>query len=494
MKLSELLRFDDIVIQCHDNPDADALASGYALLWYFNQHNKAARFIYRGRNEVTKSNLKIMITELSIPVSYEPDFTDRPQLLVTVDCQPGQRNVTDTPADTVATIDHHQVTSSLPELSEVRSGVGSCATVIWDMIRDEGLDPDSDKLIATALYYGLFTDTNRLSEISHPLDRDMAEQLTVNKAVIRAMCNSNISLEELTLSGKAIFENYYNESNKYLVIRAEKCDPNILGVISDFALEADAVDVCVAYYTGDEEIKFSVRSCTKEVHANELASYISEGVGGGGGHIYKAGGTIRPELIADGRAEGYIDRRLIDYYDKYMVMYAKDMTLDTSTFKKYEKIPQELGVVSLKKVFPIDTHVEIRTMEGDITVTVTDDLYLMVGLAGEIYPIAEKKLRSSYFALGRPYSRTFEYAPTIKDVQSDEKKSVIDYAEAVISIGSTRIYAKPLDRPIKLFTEWDDEKYYYGDVGDYITVREDDPHDIYVVNRTMFDRLYKECD
>ena len=193
-------------------------------------------------------------------------------------------------------------------------------------------------------------------------------------------------------------------------------------------------------------------------------------------------------------AEGYIDRRLIDYYDKYMVMYAKDMTLDTSTFKKYEKIPQELGVVSLKRVFPVDTHVEIRTMEGDITVTVTDDLYLMVGLAGEIYPIAEKKLRSSYFSLGRPYSRTFEYAPTIKNVQSDEKKAVIDYAEAVIGIGSTRIYAKPLDRPIKLFTEWDDEKYYYGDVGDYITVREDDSHDIYIVSKTMFDRLYKECD
>ena len=31
MKLSELLKYDDIVIQCHDNPDADALSSGYAL-------------------------------------------------------------------------------------------------------------------------------------------------------------------------------------------------------------------------------------------------------------------------------------------------------------------------------------------------------------------------------------------------------------------------------------------------------------------------------
>lgn len=31
MKLKELLHYDNIVIQCHDNPDADAIASGYGL-------------------------------------------------------------------------------------------------------------------------------------------------------------------------------------------------------------------------------------------------------------------------------------------------------------------------------------------------------------------------------------------------------------------------------------------------------------------------------
>lgn len=40
MRLSDLLSYDDIVIQCHDNPDADALASGAALHWYFTQKGK----------------------------------------------------------------------------------------------------------------------------------------------------------------------------------------------------------------------------------------------------------------------------------------------------------------------------------------------------------------------------------------------------------------------------------------------------------------------
>lgn len=35
MKLEELVKYNPITIQCHDNPDADAIAAGYALCRYF---------------------------------------------------------------------------------------------------------------------------------------------------------------------------------------------------------------------------------------------------------------------------------------------------------------------------------------------------------------------------------------------------------------------------------------------------------------------------
>ena len=47
MRLSELLAYNDIVIQCHDNPDADALASGYALKWYFEKCGKPTNVAFR---------------------------------------------------------------------------------------------------------------------------------------------------------------------------------------------------------------------------------------------------------------------------------------------------------------------------------------------------------------------------------------------------------------------------------------------------------------
>lgn len=42
MTLQELERFQLITIQCHDNPDADALASGYGLYCYFKEQGKTS--------------------------------------------------------------------------------------------------------------------------------------------------------------------------------------------------------------------------------------------------------------------------------------------------------------------------------------------------------------------------------------------------------------------------------------------------------------------
>ncbi|MCR4670134.1 MAG: DHH family phosphoesterase [Saccharofermentans sp.] len=491
MQLSDLLKFDDIVIQCHDNPDADALASGFALYTFFEKAGKKPQFIYRGVNQIVKSNLTIMVEDINIPISYEPDFGRKPELLITCDCQYGQKNVTLTPAENIAVIDHHQVTVELPELSDVRSSVGSCSTVVWDMLRAEGFNVTENKSLSTALYYGLYTDTNRLSELFHPLDRDMLDSLIVNKSLVTKMSNANISLEELEITGEAILNYEYHEERRYLILRSKPCDPNILGLISDFIIETAGVDICLAYYVSPSEIKLSVRSCTREIHANELAEFIADGIGGGGGHITKAGATIRPELLTED-ADTTINQRMINYYDKYEVLYADKITLDMEGMVLYEKMDQKLGAVKLSDVFPVGTQVEVRTMEGDATFTISDDQYLIIGIEGEIWPISAEKLSNSYNMTGFKYQGEFEYEPEIKDIASGEIKHVLPFAMTIISPpGSARIYAKPLDHAIKLFTIWNDEKYYSGNIGDFIAVREDDPHDIYIVNGRLFDKLYK---
>ena len=70
MKLTDLHKFNQIVIQLHDNPDADAVGSGYALFRYFKSLGKDVKMIYGGRNVISKSNMKLMLSELEIPLEY----------------------------------------------------------------------------------------------------------------------------------------------------------------------------------------------------------------------------------------------------------------------------------------------------------------------------------------------------------------------------------------------------------------------------------------
>ena len=152
MMLDELMEYDRVTIQCHDNPDADALASGFGVYEYLRINGKNPRFVYGGRNIIHKSNLVLMIDSLGIPIEHV-DFLDNPQLLVTVDCQYGGGNVTLFKAQNIAVIDHHRVSVELPPMNRVMSYMGSCSTIVWDMLREE--DVEIKRKLATALYYGL---------------------------------------------------------------------------------------------------------------------------------------------------------------------------------------------------------------------------------------------------------------------------------------------------------------------------------------------------
>lgn len=110
MRLEELLTYDPIMVQCHDNPDADAIAAGYGLCRYFESRGRRAYLIYGGRNKIQKPNLLLMLKHLDISITHIEDAAayiqelpggKLPGLLVTVDCQYGAGNVIKLPAEQV---------------------------------------------------------------------------------------------------------------------------------------------------------------------------------------------------------------------------------------------------------------------------------------------------------------------------------------------------------------------------------------------------------
>ena len=500
MTLKELEGYNPITIQCHDNPDADALASGYAMYKYFSSKGKDVRFVYSGRFPISKSNLLLMVDRLNIPVTYVKDSDEETEgLLLTVDCQYGCSNISGLKAKTIAVIDHHQPEIMENELCVIRPDLGSCSTLCWKMMKDEGFDFEADSSLGTALYYGLYTDTQSFTEIHNPLDMDLRDNIICNKSYINLFRNSNISRDELEIAGIALIRNIYNDKNRFSLVKSGPCDPNILGLISDFLLQVDGVDVCVVYNELTDGFKISVRSCVKEVKANELAEYLCRNVGSGGGHTDKAGGFIKRSLCEKEypgvHSESFFGDRLNSYFDETEILNTAEAALSNEGMELYSKKAINIGYVRGMDVFPVGTMINVRTMEGDVELKITEDLFIMIGVKGEVYPTTESKFAKSYTAIDKPYDSTLSpvenlYIPKITNRATGEVKQIDDLARQCISSGGTQVYAKELDHYVKIFTRWDEESYMLGKPGDYIAVRTDDDHDYYVIEKDIMSITY----
>lgn len=498
MKLNTLDQYNSIVIQMHDNPDADAVGSGYAMYRYFLEKGKSVRLVYGGPVKMTKSNMTLLIRELEIPAEYLRDLASPLgdfELLLTVDCQYGEGNVEHIAAGTVAMIDHHNTGRVSDTMTEIRSHIVSCAAIVYDMLRGAGYDVNKDKGIATALYYGLYMDSNEFSEVRHPLERDMLDFLEVDKALFNRLTHANFTLEEFETAGMAMLRYNYNENKRFAIIKSKPCDPNILGLVGDLVLQVDSIDVCIIFNELPEGYKLSVRSCIPDVTANDMAEYLTENIGNGGGHLCKAGGFISRKKYAEVYGEmgidSYIFSRTEKYYDSYDVVYAKDGISDTEGFALYRKVPYTYGYVRTTDFLAPEEECRIRTLEGDVFIRASEDVYVMIGYYGDIYPIRREKFEKKYEALDAPYRKQFEYAPTVRGMSRNEAYELLPYARQCVRRAEAAIYARELKIPTKVFSKWDYEKYMYGNAGDYLCFTMDDNTDVYTVKREVFEETYR---
>ena len=132
--------------------------------------------------------------------------------------------------------------------------------------------------------------------------------------------------------------------------------------------------------------------------------------------------------------------------------------------------------------------------------TVEPDLMIMIGIKGEVYPNRREKFEKSYVVTDEAYCKdqlhthsNTVYEPTIHNRENGEVLQLTDYAKICIASGGTHIHARELTGRVKVFTAWDKEKYMLGRAGDYLAVRCDDLHDIYVVERDIFYKTYDEA-
>ncbi|MDR0516888.1 MAG: DHH family phosphoesterase [Fibromonadaceae bacterium] len=482
MKLSELAKHKNIVLQSHNIPDADSVSSAFVLQAYFEMQGCKAKIVYGGPAKITKPSLLMFIESFGIEIEKVSEIPANTNLLITVDCQYGAGNAQKFPCEKFAVIDHHRIEIPECELCEINPQLGSCATLVHSMLlKENGLENFlANEKIRTSLYYGLYTDTNGLSELRHPLDRDLAD-IAFDKALIKKLKNATITMPELSIVSGALKESEIIENIG--LFKAQPCDPNILGFSSDIAMQVDSLDACVLFSLVNGGIKLSVRSCCREIMANELAAFLCENYGSGGGNLEKAGGFLK-------NSEEYLAARLKEYITAFDKIYAGKTPVDFASMKRYRKLPVEIGFAKSTDLFKDGTRLTVRTMEGDIDLTAGENIYIMIGIEGEIYPILRDKFEKNYKVLDKKYEPVSEYPPTVIDRYSGEKHSILNCAKACLPTSEKIIKAKQIEKRTKVFTYWDLEKYFSGIPGDFLAANENDLQDCYIVNERIFYKTY----
>lgn len=329
----------------------------------------------------------------------------------------------------------------------------------------------------------------------------MRDEVVHNQSIITLLRNSNLSLDELQIAGIALIRYMFNDDYNYAIVKAEPCDANLLGLISDLLIQVDRVHTCIVYNKIGNGFKYSVRSCIKEVRASELAAYLAQGIGSGGGHTDKAGGYISEAKYAEAcptlHTEAYFSTRMNAYFDNSEVIYAGSHEIDISEMEKYEKKKIPFGYVRAAEMLPVGTPITIRTSDGDRDMRIEPDTYIMIGIKGAIYPTTREKFERGHKEVDGAYGREEyliepEYVPTVRNRKDGTIVRLSDYAHVCIASGQVHIYAKELTKIVKVFATWDEEHYMLGRPGDFLAVRSDNLHDIYIVERDIFYQTYEK--
>jgi Exopolyphosphatase-related proteins len=280
-----------LAIIVHDNPDPDALASALALKYIGNGVNVESDILY-GRgigHQENRSFVNLLDIELK---KIEDTDLNRYNKYAFIDTVPDANNSASVTPNII--IDHHEVTESIPDADFVLidANCGSTAAIMTKFIRE--LNVDIPKEIASALLYGIRSDTQDFTRNTSPADLTAAAYLYphVNYELLKQITSSVISVGTLNVLGDAIKNRKMRGS--YLLSNVGFIrDSDTLSQAADYLLRLEGVTTAVVYgIIEDSGIYISARTKDIRVSMGEVLKEAFKDVGSAGGHNGMAAAQI----------------------------------------------------------------------------------------------------------------------------------------------------------------------------------------------------------
>ncbi len=285
-----------VLILTHDNPDPDALASGKAFATLLKSAwNIPSRLLYSGL--VLRAENRAMLNLLTAEWEHSDILADLDQYssVALIDSQPGAGNnrlPTSTTAQIV--IDHHlPVRTALEKVLyvDVQPEIGASVTLLYQYLEAAGVEPDSD--LATAMFYGLKTDTRSLSRGTSPAD------IAVYLRLLEQIDHSKlIQIEQAGLS-KAYFQAFsqglhaaqvYDQS--IVANLGTMHRPDLAAEMADLLVRLDSARAVLCLGIHDQTLHLSIRTEAMGQDAGLLVQQVIVSPGKAGGHGTMAGGQV----------------------------------------------------------------------------------------------------------------------------------------------------------------------------------------------------------
>ncbi|MCA1950205.1 MAG: DHHA1 domain-containing protein [Treponema sp.] len=292
-----------ILVQTHDFPDHDAVASAFGLGRLLERLSFKVRLVHR--YPIRSHSLNAMIRDLNIPLEQisgelDPECAEAPCILV--DGSPNNANAHPLSSNLIAVIDHHVNPGELPlPFVDIRTSYGACSSIIADYWQEAELIPD--RQTATALLMGIQIDTDFLSRRVSPADLDAHHRLffQADWQFSTQVVKASLSIPDLQAFNYAT-NHFYTQGNLFFTMLPTDCTQELISILADFFLRLREIAVSVIVESGGTRYHVSVRSRTPDISAATVVRLALAGIGEGGGHDHMAGGIINPAAHLDEQA------------------------------------------------------------------------------------------------------------------------------------------------------------------------------------------------
>lgn len=299
-----------ILILTHNNPDPDSLASAFALKYIFRVRCHVDSVIAYG-GIVGRAENRAMVKHLRLDIRPITNFAIKNfSVIALVDSQPGAgNNILPKSVLPTIVIDHHRpirAKSKKVPFADIRTGYGSTSTIVTEYLRESGIS-NIDRNVATALLYGIKSDTRDLGRGTGSKDMDAFLYLYPR---VRFKILSKIEHPELSRTHFKIFERTIKAAMIYRDVVISVVDaldtPDSLAEMADLLIRLEGIkwSLCLGIYRGN--VYFSVRTTNMKLRADRIVQNMVKRIGSAGGHDMVAAGKIDCDLVVNNDCNGVI--------------------------------------------------------------------------------------------------------------------------------------------------------------------------------------------